>query len=234
MKNKIILTIILGIFLISMASASLPPVEQNVCIQIKTILNTTSVNISTITYPNETTLFLNKDMTKNALTFNYTFCGTDTIGIYIYDYFDAELNTYVNDFKVTADGKEFTTQNSISYLGFILIILFTFFLTMYGAGRIEWKNKKNNEGKILTINNFKYVKILLYTLAYFELMFLFGLSYKFCREANIEGFTNFFNFIYQLFSTLIYPIIVFLVIVVFVIWINNLKLSKRLKLGLGK
>jgi len=140
--KKIILTIILGIFLISMASASLPPVEQNVCIQIKTILNTTSVNISTITYPNETTLFLNQDMTKNALTFNYTFCGTDTIGIYIYDYFDAELNTYVNDFKVTPDGKEFTTQNSISYLGFILIILFTFFLTMYGAGRIEWKSKR--------------------------------------------------------------------------------------------
>ena len=232
--KKILLTIVLGICLITLASASLPAVEQNVCIQIKTILNTTSVNISTITYPNETTLFLNEEMTKNALTFNYTFCGTDTTGIYLYDYFDAEGNTYVNDFKVTPDGKEFTTQNSISYLGFIFIILFTFFLTMYGAGRIEWKSKKNSEGKILTINNFKYVKVFLYTLAYFELMFLFGLSYKVCREADIEGFAQFFNFIYQFFLHFMYPLMIGLIIIMFVIWIGNKKLSERLKLGLGK
>jgi len=232
--KKILLTIMLGIVLISMASSSLPTVEQNVCIQIKTILNTTYVNISTITYPNETTLFLNKNMEKNALTFNYTFCGTDTTGTYLYDYFDAEGNTYVNDFKVTPDGKEFTSQNSIAYLGFILILLFTFFLTMYGAGRIEWKSKRNSEGKILTINNFKYVKVFLYTLAYFELMFLFGLSYKVCREADIEGFMQFFNFIYQLFLHLIYPLMIGLIIIIFVIWISNRKLHERLKLGLGK
>jgi len=105
---------------------------------------------------------------------------------------------------------------------------------MYGAGRIEWKSKKNDEGKILTINNFKYVKVFLYTLAYFELMFLFGLSYKVTREADIEGFIQFFNFIYQLFLYLLYPLMIALIIIIFVIWINNKKLHERLKLGLGK
>jgi len=232
--KKIILTIILGIFLISMASASLPLVKQNDCVNIKTVLNTTAVNISTISYPNSSIVVSNKEMTKNALTFNYTFCNTSTLGTYVYDYFDADGEVYVNDFEVTADGKEFTSQNSIAYLGFILILLFTFFLTMYGAGRIEWKSKKNSEGKILTINNFKYVKVFLYTLAYFELMFLFGLSYKVCREADIEGFMQFFNFIYQLFLHLMYPLMIGLIIIIFVIWISNKKLSKRLKLGLGK
>jgi len=232
--KKLIICLMLGIFLISLASSSLGTFKQNDCVNIKTILNTTSVNISTISYPNSSIVVSNEEMTKNGKTFNYSFCNTNTLGIYLYDYFDAEGNTYVNDFKVTPNGKEFTSQNSIAYLGFIFILLFTFFLTMYGAGRIEWKNKKNNEGKILTINNFKYVKILLYTLAYFELMFLFGLSYKVCREADIEGFMQFFNFIYQLFLHLIYPLIIALIIIVFVIWINNKKLHERLKLGLGK
>ncbi|KKM19096.1 hypothetical protein LCGC14_1659070, partial [marine sediment metagenome] len=226
--------IMLGIFLITLVSASLGLYEQHKCVEIKTILNTTSVNISTISYPNSSIVVSNKEMTKNALTFNYSFCNTSTLGIYLYDYFDAEGNTYINDFKVTTNGKEFTTQNSIAYLGFILILLFTFFLTMYGAGRIEWKSKKNDEGKILTINNFKYVKVFLYTLAYFELMFLFGLSYKVTREADIEGFIQFFNFIYQLFLYLLYPLMIALIIIIFVIWINNKKLHERLKLGLGK
>ncbi len=232
--KKIILTIILGIFLISLASASLGTFKQDDCVNIKTILNTSTVNISTISYPNTSIVVSNKEMTKNGKTFNYSFCNTNTLGIYLYDYFDAEGNTYINDFKITPNGKEFTMQNSIAYLGFILILLFTFFLTMYGAGRIEWKNKKNNEGKILTVNNFKYVKVLLYTIAYFELMFLFGLSYKVTREADIEGFMQFFNFIYQLFSSLIYPLMIALIIIIFVIWINNKKLHERLKLGLGK
>ena len=103
---------------------------------------------------------------------------------------------------------------------------------MYGAGKIEWRNKKNNEGKILTVNNFRYVKILLYVLSYFELMFLFGLSYKTFSEAGIEGFTQFFNFIYQLFLNLIYPLMILLIIFIFVTWINNKKLHQRLNLGL--
>ncbi len=233
--KKILLILILGMFLLAplgFTSASLGTFTQGDCVNIKTILNTTSVNISTISFPNSTTAVSNKEMTKTAQTFNYSFCNTNVLGTYIYDYFDAEGNTYVNDFEITPNGKQFTTQNSISYLGFILIILFTFFLTIYGAGRIEWKNKKTQEGKILTINNFKYLKILLYAISYFELMFLFGLSYKVCREASIDGFTNFFNFIYQLFLALIYPLMIFLIIIIFVTWINNKKLIKNIKLGL--
>ena len=64
------------------------------------------------------------------------------------------------------------------------------------------------------------------------MMFLFGLSYKFFNEAGIEGFPQFFNFVYQFMLNIMYPLIIFLIIVFFVIWINNKKLSKRLKLGL--
>lgn len=137
-------------------------------------------------------------------------------------------------FFATINGKNFKTPEAIAYLGFIAILFFTFFMTLYGASQIRWKHKKSDEGKILSINHFRYVKILLYTLGYFELMFLFGLSYKLFNEAGIEGFTQFFNFIYQLFLNLMYPLMVALIIIVFVIWINNKKLKDRLNLGLDK
>jgi len=239
-NKKILITIILGMFLISLSGAlsSLGTAKQNDCINLyQSCPSCSYVNLTAIKYPNATINLMNVAMTKDGTEYNYTFCDTSSLGEYFYTVVgdkEGVVQPEVIPFKITPNGKQFTTQNSISYLGFILIILFTFFLTIYGAGKIEWKHRRSNEGKVITINNFRYIKILLYAISYFELMFLFGLSYKFCREANIEGFTNFFNFIYQLFSTLIYPIIVFLVIVVFVIWINNLKLSKRLKLGLGK
>ena len=236
------MVLILGIFLISLASASLEflgSFEQNKCMNIsQTCVTCSYVNISSVSSNENSNLISNVEMIYFGNgEWRYEFCNTSDLGRYDVKHM-GDING-VDDtdtfyFKVTPDGKEFTTQNSISYLGFILIILFTFFLTMYGAGRIEWKSKRNSEGKILTINNFKYVKILLYTLAYFELMFLFGLSYKVCREADIEGFAQFFNFIYQLFLNLMYPLMIALIIIIFVIWISNRKLHERLKLGLGK
>ena len=121
--KKVILTIILGIFLISMASASLGKFEQYECINIKTILNATSVNISTISYPNGTVAVSNQAMSKTASTFNYTFCNTSTTGTYIYDYFTDEGKVYVNDFEITPMGK----------LG-VLIFLAVFAFIFIGLG----------------------------------------------------------------------------------------------------
>ena len=241
-KKYLILIFALALIFIPIVSASmynLGVFKQDECLNISQVCATCSyVNISSVSNNENSNLISNVAMTSFGNgEWRYELCNTSNLGRYDVrgqgdlDSVDSGFSFY---FEVTPNGKEFKTQNSISYLGFILIILFTFFLTMYGSGKIKWSNKVNNEGKILTINNFKYVKVLLYSLAYVELMFLFGLSYKVCREADIEGFAQFFNFIYQLFLNLIYPLIIGLIIIVFVIWINNRKLSKRLKLGLGK
>lgn len=104
-NKKIIL--ILGIFLLAFApfvNATLPDIASGECITIKTILNTSTINISTISYPNQTIAVSNKLMNKTAQTFTYLFCDTNTLGNYIYDYFDNEGNVYVNDFNVTSTG----------------------------------------------------------------------------------------------------------------------------------
>jgi hypothetical protein len=135
--------------------------------------------------------------------------------------------------EVTLNGEDFTTAKSISYLGFILICVLLLLTTIYGGVKVKWKHPKNKENEIIGINNFRYIKVFLFAMAYFEAMFLFGLSYKFFNEGGLEGFTEFFNFIYQMFLNLMYPIIVVMIVMIFAIWINNKNLSKNIKLGLS-
>ena len=142
---------------------------------------------------------------------------------------DGEISSEQFCFKV---GSELTTGKSVIYIGFILILLFIFILTLYGAIKVNWEHKRDNEGKIISINDFRYIKVFLFCMAYLEVMFLFGLSYKLFNEANVSGFTQFFNFVYQMFLNLMYPVIILAIIITFVIWINNIKLKKMRKLGL--
>ena len=228
--KKILLTIMLGIFLISLASASLPEVEQNVCIQIKTILNTDWVNISSLTYPNETTLFLNEEMTKNALTFNYTFCGTDTTGNYIYDYFDAEGKVYVNDFEVTPTGFILETSDSLLYI-IILIATFILFLAfLYPAIKLPYANIPQADGSITKINKTKYFKLLSIWFAYGFFMWflqtLNGISTSFIKLTYLSNFiTNIFTYS-QWFSVGITMLI--LIILFIEVW-KDIILSETIK-----
>ena len=194
--KKILLTIILGIFLISFVSASLPTVEQNVCIQIKTILNTAGVNISSITYPNETTLFLNQEMEKNALTFNYTFCGTNVLGTYTYDYFDADGGVYVNDFLVTLSGNISTTGEAILYFLLTIIMFAGSIALFYFILIIPYQNPKNEEGTVVEVTKLKYLKVFLITIFYpiviITLNLMNGIAVNFLSLTIFSGIIGFF------------------------------------------
>lgn len=130
------ISLILLILVMGFASGDLGTFKQGDCIQIKTILNATSVNISSISYPNSSIALTNVVMTKNLYTFNYSFCDTNTSGTYTYDYFDNEGNTYVNTFKVNPIGIESTGERSSAitraiWIVFLLSLLFfiSFFFT---------------------------------------------------------------------------------------------------------
>lgn len=93
-------------------NADLGTFQQGQCVEVRTILNTSAVNISTITYPNSTLALSNVAMTKTGLSFNYSFCNTNTTGTYLYDYFDAESNTYSNSFTINPSGIDSTLARS--------------------------------------------------------------------------------------------------------------------------
>lgn len=187
---------VLGIFLISIASATLPTVKQNDCVELKTILDTAWVNISSVTYPNQTTLFLNKEMTKNALTFNYTFCLTGLTGNYLYDYFDAEGNTYINDFPVTPSGKVSSIPEAILYFLLTIIMFLVTIVVFYFILTLPYQNTRNEDGQVVEVTKLKYLKVFLITILYpiiiVTLNLMNGIAVNFMSLTIFTGIIGFF------------------------------------------
>jgi len=123
-SKQILMVVFALIVIIPFASASLGYFEQDKCVQIKTILNASWVNISTVNYPNSTIALSNVAMDKTGLTFTYDFCSTSILGKYIYDYYDDSGNVYVNDFTITPNGKEPATDvMSVFFMVMFVVIL---------------------------------------------------------------------------------------------------------------
>lgn len=122
--------IMISMILISLVSAGLGTFKKGECVQIKTILNSTWANVSTISFPNSTIAATNIGMTKQGQTFNYTFCLTNDVGIYSYDYFDNHGEVYVNDFEVTTSGYNFDTTTATGLIiGLVAISGLLFFVS---------------------------------------------------------------------------------------------------------
>jgi len=138
MKNKIILTIILGIFLISMASTSLDSLgtfKQNDCINIsQTCATCTYVNISSISSNKNSNLISNVEMIYFGNgEWRYEFCNTSDLGRYDVKGM-ADINgvnaSFAVYFEITASGEcsQSTSQgiSSAIYLVLMLVLMFTF------------------------------------------------------------------------------------------------------------
>ena len=141
MNLKFIFIFMITIFLVATISADLGTFKQNECVNIRTILNSTEVNISSISYPNGTVLYLDTAMTANGKTFNYTFCDTLPLGEYIYDYYDVDNDKgYSNSFEISYGGDKFDMTQGIILLG-----LFGFMGLLFGISytfsKEKWKLK---------------------------------------------------------------------------------------------
>lgn len=152
----------LFIFTINISQARLGEFPQGTCVDIKTISNSSSINISSINYPNTTTAISNQVMTKVGQTFNFTFCDTQTLGVYTYDYFDAEGFGFVNDFLITPIGDSIDTGSSILYIIiiFAILILFIFFALIAINTPFDNIGEMTRDGFVITqVTKTKYVKL---------------------------------------------------------------------------
>ncbi len=239
--NKKILTIIsftfLFIIMLNLTSASMLGVfQENKTINLFQSCSSCSfVNLTDVILPEGNIINYNVIMNKNYSSYIYPFSNTSQLGNYKYNVCGDKggiLTCETINFIITPNGKEFTTQNGVAYIGFLIVLLFLFIITILGGFKIRWKHLKNENGDIITINDFRYIKVFLFSMAYMELMFLFGLSYKLFNGAGMEGFNNFFYFVYQMFLRLMYPIIILTFVIFIVIFLSNLKLKKNKELGL--
>ena len=111
--KKILIILMLGIFLISLASAEIQTLgtfKRFDCVNLKQSHgNCTYNNISIVSYPDSSRALSENVMTKIGTNYNYTFCNTSELGEYIVDGFgdvDGEKVTWTYNLFITETGKE--------------------------------------------------------------------------------------------------------------------------------
>lgn len=155
--KKIIFCLLLGIALISLASAEVNPCgkdnsflgcrknSENVSLY-QQCDSCSYVNISSITYPNGTILPLEEVMTRTGVDYNYSF-QPPTQGCYSYSVYgdkDSGYESEIIDFKVTTTGlcsnEAGTTALSrgIYFLFGIAVILLTAFFFIKSKPPVKW------------------------------------------------------------------------------------------------
>ncbi len=125
-RNKNFLWIFVVLLLpMVMAISSLGVFQQNDNIELLQVCdNCSSVNLTTIQFPNSTILEVNIIMTPVQTTYNYTFETTDLLGQYIYTTCGNPDGTFVCEsvsLEVTTTGEKVSLSNSIIVIVFLLI-----------------------------------------------------------------------------------------------------------------
>jgi succinate dehydrogenase/fumarate reductase cytochrome b subunit len=148
MKNKkLIFIIALALLFVPMvfATDNIGPFKYDQAFQISNYCNSadcTYMNLSSITYPNGTILYLNKEMTQNGQEFNYTFAST-TIGLYHFKTCANPSGDYTcedDTFDITSSGFIQSSANSIGSLSFLILMI----VLMVLFGIIGFKLLKHN------------------------------------------------------------------------------------------
>ena len=246
MKSKFSLILLAGVLLVLLLPLISAQVifKQNSDIDLKvpcffngTYCDGTSECSISIIYPNGTLLINNQTMGKlNPGVQNITLNDSSILGSYTAPVTCIQsgfADDSVIEFSITPTGDEISTAQGIIYL----VVLFASFLMLglcfYGGLKIPFKNIRNDEGRIISINDFKFIKILLLGLSYILLMWVFFLL-KIISQAflNLGVTTALFNFLFWFMLSGLFPIFVIFIFFALVLFLEDKKLQKALLRGL--
>jgi cbb3-type cytochrome oxidase subunit 3 len=238
MKLKYFLILgILFLIPIVLAQTSLTPVKLDSCVNLlQTISNATMCNV-TLFYPNQTIGLNNVQMTKVGDIYNYSFCSNLVAGTYIYI---TQCNTNGNldnpipvDYIVNGYGSDVSTSQILGYGIVLLIISLIFIGTIYGAFKIPFKNNRDEEGTVISINDLKYLKIVLWVFAYLELLFMVSIARNMALGFLLsDGIYAFMNILYTIMLIALLPFFPLLIFFTIVLWLNDKKTQKALIRGI--
>ncbi len=238
--KKILLTLIIGMFLISLVSAgadcSIPTIKQGDIIELTQTCddNCTEVNLTKVMFPNQSISLLGQfPMTANGTNYNFTFSNTNALGTYFYSVTGISNSFPLSQscsFKVTQTGFLLETSESLLYI-IILIATFILFLGfLYPAISLPYSNKINKDGSITRINKAKYLKLLSIWFSYgFFMWFLQTLNAISVSYITLTYLSNFITNIFTYIQGFSVGITFLILIIIFVeIW-KDIILSKTIK-----
>lgn len=230
--KKILLFLLLGIFLINFIFAG-GILQENYNLKVScNNLNCSNMYIS-IVYPNSTLLIDNEAMSDNIYYADYTFYPSVS-GIYTYYYYDGNI-TGEGQLSITPTGNDLTTSQMILYLfiGSLLIILL--FLCIWGGYVTQFQNIRDVEGKVITINWKKYLKIFCWASAYMLLIAVVFVGWNLIYAyAQWDKLGLFFHYIYRLLMSLALPVLIGIWLFAIINYINDKKIENFVKkMGIG-
>ena len=81
---------------------------------------------------------------------------------------------FVKSFKVNYGGKDLSESQAILYVVLLIVILFSFLMTLFFIDKLPSSNEKDEEGRILSISYLKYLRSSLW---FFEWMLFIAIIY---------------------------------------------------------
>jgi hypothetical protein len=233
--RKILLALMICVVFISFASADLGTYKQGQNVSVRANLNATAVNVS-IYFPSNSSIAVdNLAMTNlHGDIWNYTFSGTNSFGIYVYDYCDQDgKNCKENTFSITSTGFELDTSKSIIYFAMFCLLVFFFIITIFGINQLPSMNTRDDEGKIMSISYLKYLRSALW---FFEYIFVLGIMFM---ASNLgfaylgeSLFANIFFSVYKIMMGFTPVIVIVWFIYFFVRMYHDAQMQKILNRGM--
>lgn len=209
-------------------------VDKNVTLK-QTCANCTSVNITTVLYPNSSTAIQNVQMTKQGSDYFYQFKNTSAVGRYIVNGIgdvDGIPTVFSYDFYINEGGHELSTAQGIMYIVAFAVAIFMFTICLIITTNIPLRNNKGDDGNLVSINKLKYLKIFMIPITYMFFVMIVALarsviaSYLYTDIANVS---TIFNWVYWIMMSAILPIIVLSFVFVIVFFVEDKVLGKKLK-----
>lgn len=181
----------------------------------------------TVQYPNGTLLIDNQEATRNPSYYNITLPDTSTLGFHQYQSFcHNATKAGTSDelyFLVNLTGEEFTTGKAVLYIFVLIISVVGFLLVLYGAIRLPWDNRRDDEGMVVSMNDLKYVKLFLWFFAYIMLLFISFLTANVTKFLQMGVASGFFDFVHLFLLVFTFPIFVIVVVTGIVRFFNDKK-----------
>lgn len=186
----------------------------------------------TIKYPNESIMMENIFATNQISDYNITIGDSTVLGFHQYQSYctNGTAGGFSEEqyFLINVIGEEISTGKSILYVIGLLMGTLFFVMSLYGAILIPFGNSRNENNHIIGINDLKYVKILLWFIAYLLLV-----SITFMAK-TVTGFleagiaTGMFNFLFWMLIVFLLPIFILTITIAFVNFFADKKVYDKL------
>lgn len=200
--------------------------------------NCTYVNISSITAPNSSIIYIDLEMDKSGVRFNYTLPAQNLAGDYIVcgeGDLDGEVTVWCYDFEVTQTGYKPDTAQGLIYFILFGVSFIVFLIILAIATKTDTSTYKRDTatGDVIGINWKKYICLGASILAYACAVWIAHLG-KIISEnfLNSSALNSFFSTIFTVLLAFATPLVVFIITLFFVSYVTDKKNQKLIDRGL--